>query len=163
MYFRNKLNVGLYLASALSFTSYKYFQCLPENSNIDTSQVRKPAIISKNYLQAKKKDELILIAGNGNKLLAQNISHHLGIELASVDMEYNFDGEVTCYINTSVNGKDVFIIQPCAYPVNDKMMELMLAISCAKRAGARKVTAVVPYFGYKVATLFYQSYYFFCL
>ena len=107
------------------------------------------ADINKERLQTKKKNELILIAGNGNKLLANNIAQHLGIELTPMDVDYNFDREIEININSTVNGKDVFIIQPCASPVNDKMMELMLAIACAKRAGARKVTAVVPYFGYK--------------
>jgi ribose-phosphate pyrophosphokinase len=59
------------------------------------------------------------------------------------------DGEVTCVVQEAIGGKDVFIIQPCANPVNDHIMEILLLTSCAKRSGALRVTAVIPYFGYK--------------
>jgi ribose-phosphate pyrophosphokinase len=59
------------------------------------------------------------------------------------------DGEVDCDIKDSVRGKHVFILQSCSAPVNDNIMEILLMISCAKRAGADRITAVIPYFGYK--------------
>jgi ribose-phosphate pyrophosphokinase len=59
------------------------------------------------------------------------------------------DGEVSIKIDSDVRGKDVVIIQPSANPVNDSIMELLLTISCARRAGANRIIAVIPYFGYK--------------
>ena len=59
------------------------------------------------------------------------------------------DGEVSVQLHDNIRGKDVYIIQPCAAPVNDSIMELLLAVSCARRSGARRVIAIVPYFGYK--------------
>lgn len=58
------------------------------------------------------------------------------------------DGEISIEINESIRGKDCFIIQTCAEPVNDNILELLLTITAARRSGAAKVTAVIPYFGY---------------
>jgi ribose-phosphate pyrophosphokinase len=66
-----------------------------------------------------------------------------------VNLLFPVDGEVTCVVQEPIDGKDVFIIQPCANPVNDHIMEILLLTSCAKRCGAERVTAVIPYFGYK--------------
>lgn len=59
------------------------------------------------------------------------------------------DGEVSIQVNTNMRGNDVFIVQSCAAPVNDSIMELLLTVSCARRSGAKRVIAVIPYFGYK--------------
>mmetsp|Transcript_15399 Transcript_15399/g.23211 ORF Transcript_15399/g.23211 Transcript_15399/m.23211 type:complete len:378 (+) Transcript_15399:90-1223(+) len=95
------------------------------------------------------KDDVVIIAGTGNKKLAHSIADKLGITPIRMKLKRFSDGEVSCRAMDSMRGKDVFIIQPCAAPVNDNMMELLLMISCAKRCGAMRVTAVVPYFGYK--------------
>mmetsp|Transcript_4617 Transcript_4617/g.7052 ORF Transcript_4617/g.7052 Transcript_4617/m.7052 type:complete len:377 (+) Transcript_4617:39-1169(+) len=95
------------------------------------------------------RDDVVLIAGTGNKKLASSIADELGINLAKMKLKRFSDGEVSFRAMESLRGKDVFIVQPCAAPVNDNMMELLLMISCAKRCGAMRVTAVVPYFGYK--------------
>ncbi len=79
-------------------------------------------------LQKMKREELVLISGSGNKILSQKIASHLGVELAPTSVSFNFDNEVTCHINTSVNGKDVFIIQPCAAPGNHYHIFLCLLL-----------------------------------
>jgi len=62
------------------------------------------------------------------------------------------DGEVTCMINESIRGKDVFCVQSCAPPVNDSVVELLLTVTALRRSGANTITAVIPYFGYKFHT-----------
>ena len=64
-------------------------------------------------------------------------------------MERFADGEVSVQILDNIRGKDVYIIQPCAAPVNDSIIELLLTVSCVRRSGARRVIAIIPYFGYK--------------
>ena len=99
--------------------------------------------------KANMKEDIVLVPGTGNKKLAFDIARELGVSPAPLKLKRFSDGEVSCRIMESMRGKDVFIVQPCANPVNDMMMELLLMISCAKRCGANRVTAVVPYFGYK--------------
>lgn len=93
--------------------------------------------------------EIAILSGTGNPKLSREISEKLGIPLTKIKLDRFSDGEVSCVLQEAVGGKDVFILQPCANPVNDHIMELLLMISCAKRSGALRVTAVIPYFGYK--------------
>lgn len=99
--------------------------------------------------QPNLKEDIVLVAGTGNKKLAFDIAKVLNVEPAPLKLKRFSDGECSCRVLQSMRGKDVFIVQPCGNPVNDNMMELLLMISCAKRCGANRVTAVVPYFGYK--------------
>jgi len=92
--------------------------------------------------------ELKLICGNANKALATEISNALGIELCDTAVERFNDGEVRVRIRETVRGADVFVIQPTCPPVNDHLMELLIIIDALRRASARKVIAVVPYYGY---------------
>lgn len=92
--------------------------------------------------------ELKLICGNANKALAIEISNALGIELCDTAVERFNDGEVRVRIRETVRGADVFVIQPTCPPVNDHLMELLIIIDALRRASARKVIAVVPYYGY---------------
>ena len=94
-------------------------------------------------------DQLVLISGNGHKGLAFDISHLLGVPLAKAQLSRFSDGEVSIAIEESLRGKNVFILQSCVAPVNDNIMELLLTVSCARREGANRVIAVIPYFGYK--------------
>ena len=91
----------------------------------------------------------VIISGSGNKPLTNKVCELLSVKPCDLKLKRFSDGEVSMKIYDSMRGKDVFIIQSCAVPVNDNMMELLLMISCARRCGARRVTAVVPYFGYK--------------
>jgi ribose-phosphate pyrophosphokinase len=92
--------------------------------------------------------ELKLICGNANKALATEISNVLGIELCDTAVERFNDGEIRVRIRETVRGADVFVLQPTCPPVNDHLMELLIIIDALRRASARKVIAVVPYYGY---------------
>jgi ribose-phosphate pyrophosphokinase len=91
----------------------------------------------------------LIMAGSGNKELANKVCDILNVTPSHLKLKRFSDGEVSLKMFDSMRGKDVFIIQSCAAPVNDNMMELLLMISCARRCGARRVICVVPYFGYK--------------
>lgn len=92
--------------------------------------------------------ELLLLSGNSNQPLAQEIADYLGIRLASVDSKRFSDGEISVKINENIRGKDVFIVQPTSAPANDNLLELILLIDAVRRASAKRITAVVPYYGY---------------
>jgi len=91
---------------------------------------------------------LMIFAGNANIPLAQRIAELLGTRLGKVSVETFSDGEICVEILENVRGRDVFIIQPTSQPCNDHLMELMVMIDAMRRASARRVTAVVPYYGY---------------
>jgi ribose-phosphate pyrophosphokinase len=90
-----------------------------------------------------------LISGTAHEGLSTELSKIVGMPLHQTTIKRFADGEVSIQFNENVRGHDVFIVQSCASPVNDNIMELLLSISCARRSGARRVIAVIPYFGYK--------------
>jgi ribose-phosphate pyrophosphokinase len=94
-------------------------------------------------------DSILIIQGSAHKKLAADVSELLDIPIGDVSISRFADGEVNVMINDSIRGKNVFIVQTCAAPVNDAVMELLLTVSCAKRSGARRINAIIPYFGYK--------------
>lgn len=89
-----------------------------------------------------------VFTGNSNQKLAKDIASHLRLSLGHITVNKFADGEVNVMINENVRGKDVYIIQPTSPPVNETLMELLLMISTMRRASARKITAVIPYYGY---------------
>eukprot|EP01038_Epipyxis_sp_PR26KG_P014249 gene14249-19122_t len=89
-----------------------------------------------------------LFTGNSNKQLATDIANHLGMSLGKIIVSHFADGEVNVMVNENVRGKDVYIIQSTCPPVNETLMELLLMISTMRRASARKITAIIPYYGY---------------
>ncbi len=89
-----------------------------------------------------------IISGNGNLPLARAISENLNIPLMDADVRRFADNEIFVEIHENVRGQDVFVIQPTAYPANDNVMELLVCIDALKRASAKRITAVVPYYGY---------------
>ena len=91
---------------------------------------------------------LRLLAGNANPELAKEIAGHLGIKLIDAQVGHFNNGEIQVMISESIRGKDIFIIQPTSQPVNDNLMELLIMTDACKRASARSVTAVVPYYAY---------------
>lgn len=91
---------------------------------------------------------LKIFSGNGNMSLAMEIAKVLGISLGKATVGKFADGEVNVQIHENVRGKDVYIIQPTCPPVNDNIMELLLMISTLNRASARRITVVIPYYGY---------------
>jgi len=92
--------------------------------------------------------ELKLLCGNANHPLTEEISYALGIDLCDAAVDRFSDGEVRVRIRETVRGADVFVIQPTCPPVNDHLMELLIIIDALRRASARKVIAVIPYYGY---------------
>jgi ribose-phosphate pyrophosphokinase len=91
---------------------------------------------------------LKIFTGNSNPALAKDIADQLGTSLGKITVNKFADGEVNVMVNENVRGKDVYIIQPTSPPVNETLMELLLMISTMRRASARKITAVIPYYGY---------------
>jgi ribose-phosphate pyrophosphokinase len=89
-----------------------------------------------------------LLAGNSNRTLAQAVSNHLDVPLTKAQVKRFPDNEVWVTIDENVRGEDVFVIQSTSYPANDNLMELLICIDALKRASAKRITAVMPYFGY---------------
>ncbi len=89
-----------------------------------------------------------LLSGNSNRPLAEAIAGYLGVTLTDADVKRFSDMEVFVEIHENVRGEDVFVIQSTSYSANDNLMELLVCIDALKRASARRITAVLPYFGY---------------
>ncbi|WP_426436736.1 ribose-phosphate pyrophosphokinase [Bradyrhizobium genosp. P] len=95
-----------------------------------------------------KNGSIKLVAGNSNPVLAQEIAKGLGLELTKAVVRRFADMEIFVEIQENVRGSDMFILQSTSYPANDLLMELLIITDALRRASARRITAVVPYFGY---------------
>lgn len=93
-------------------------------------------------------NELAIFTGNANVKLAKEIAKSLSAPLKKVFVGRFSEGEIRVQIKENVRGKDAFIIQPTCPPVNDNLMELLMLIDAARRASAKRITAVIPYYGY---------------
>ncbi|MGL5193055.1 MAG: ribose-phosphate pyrophosphokinase [Chroococcales cyanobacterium] len=91
---------------------------------------------------------LRLFSGSANIPLSQEVARYLGIDLGPMVRKRFADGELYIQIQESIRGCDVYLIQPSCYPVNDHLMELLIMIDACRRASARQITAVIPYYGY---------------
>jgi ribose-phosphate pyrophosphokinase len=89
-----------------------------------------------------------VFSGNANPELGKEICGHLDIPLSKVEVRRFSDGEIFVEIGENVRGTDVFVIQPTCPPVNDHLMELVIMVDALRRASARRITAVLPYYGY---------------
>lgn len=89
-----------------------------------------------------------LIAGNSNAPLAEAMAKHLGMDLTRASIRRFSDGEIFVEVEENVRGEDVFLIQSTSFPANEHIMELLITLDALKRASARRITAVIPYFGY---------------
>ena len=89
-----------------------------------------------------------IVAGNSNRPLAEAICNHLSIPLARASVRRFADMEVFVEIQENVRGQDVFILQSTSFPTNDHLMELLIMVDALRRSSARRITAVIPYFGY---------------
>lgn len=89
-----------------------------------------------------------LLSGNSNLPLSEAISACLSVKLTEADVKRFSDNEIWVEIKENVRGQDVFVIQSTSYPANDNLMELLISIDALRRASARRITAVIPYFGY---------------
>src|SRR6202049_3806230 len=92
--------------------------------------------------------DMKILACNGNRPLAEAISAYLKAPLTNASVRRFSDMEIFVEIHENIRGEDVFVIQPTSYPANDNLMELLVALDALKRGSARRVTAVVPYYGY---------------
>ncbi len=93
-------------------------------------------------------NNLMVLSGNANLDLAHEICRELNVPLGEMLVGRFSEGEVRVQIKDNIRGKDVFIIQPTCPPVNDNLMELLIIIDAARRASAKRITAVMPYYGY---------------
>ncbi len=89
-----------------------------------------------------------IVACNSNRLLAEAVAEALHIPLARASVRRFADMEIFVEIHENVRGEDVFVIQSTSYPANDNLMELLITVDALRRASARRITAVIPYFGY---------------
>jgi len=89
-----------------------------------------------------------ILAGNSNKSVAEAIAACLHLQLTNASVKRFSDMEIFVEIHENVRGEDVFVIQSTSYPANDNLMELLITLDALRRASARRVTAVIPYFGY---------------
>lgn len=105
-----------------------------------TLQPTSPSISPNNRLR--------LFSGSANIPLAQEVARYLGMDLGPMLYKHFADGEIYIQIQESIRGCDVYLIQPTCRPVNDHLMELLIMIDACRRASARQVTAVIPYYGY---------------
>ncbi len=90
----------------------------------------------------------VLFTGNANRALAQEMATSLGVDLGKASVGRFSDGEVTVEIQQNVRARDVFVVQSTCAPTNENLMELLIMVDALKRASARRITAVMPYFGY---------------
>jgi len=110
--------------------------------NIVSSKARGEALMS------AKNGSIKLVAGNSNPALAKSIAGELELPLTKAVVRRFADMEIFVEIQENVRGSDVFILQSTSYPANDHLMELLIITDALRRASARRITAVVPYFGY---------------
>src|SRR6187399_274442 len=89
-----------------------------------------------------------LVAGNSNRALSEAVGAYLQTPLAKADVRRFADMEIFVEIKENVRGADVFVVQSTSYPANDHLMELLIIMDALRRASARRITAVMPYFGY---------------
>ena len=123
------------------------------NASKDTTSNLPDAVLVLSATQKSEKaaylENFAILSGSTNSKLTRDICNIIGMVPADMDVTRFSDGEVSCVINESIRGKDVFCVQSCAAPVNDSIIELLLTVTALRRSGAASITAVIPYFGYK--------------
>ncbi|MBS3901606.1 MAG: ribose-phosphate pyrophosphokinase [Dethiobacter sp.] len=92
--------------------------------------------------------KLQIFSGTANMQLTEEIAEHVGVPLGQVEVKRFSDGEISIYIGESVRGSDVFIVQPISCPANENLMELLIMMDGMKRASAKSINTVLPYYGY---------------
>jgi ribose-phosphate pyrophosphokinase len=90
----------------------------------------------------------LIFSGSANQELSNEVASRLGTEIGKAKILRFADGECNIQIYESIRGKEVYIIQPTCPPVNENLVELLLLISTMKRTSARKITVIIPYYGY---------------
>ncbi|KAG5538812.1 hypothetical protein RHGRI_019382 [Rhododendron griersonianum] len=119
---------------------------------IGGEQVTFPSFLVSNQHEAdpfKKNDtRLRIFSGTANPALSQEIACYMGLELGKIKIKRFADGEIYVQLQESVRGCDVYLVQPTSPPANENLMELLVMIDACRRASAKNITAVIPYFGY---------------
>ncbi|KAL0550470.1 hypothetical protein IC582_014989 [Cucumis melo] len=136
------------------------FKCsLPESSRFGNGKPIVPILNERSlpeFLESarmgkpldRSNNRLKLFSGTANLALSQEVSRYMGLELSKVNIKRFADGEIYVQLKESVRGCDVYIIQPTCPPANENLMELFVMIDACRRASAKNITAVIPYFGY---------------
>ena len=104
--------------------------------------------VTPKQVEALGRRHLMLFAGRASRELANEVAGHLGIECGSVDIRDFANGETYARFGESVRGTDAFVIQAHSAPVNERIMEQLIMIDALKRASAKRISAVIPYYGY---------------
>lgn len=99
-------------------------------------------------INQKVREDFRLFAGRANPALAQEIAETLGVELGKISIGPFPNSETRVQIEESIRGTDIYLVQPTCEPANETLMELLITIDAMKRASARQITAIIPYFGY---------------
>jgi ribose-phosphate pyrophosphokinase len=99
-------------------------------------------------LELVTKKKLVLVGGRGHPELTSEVASSLGVPTADIDLSTFANGEIYCQYGESIRGADVFVLQSHGEPINDRLMEQLIMIDAAKRASAKRITAVVPFYGY---------------
>src|SRR5271169_5226136 len=98
--------------------------------------------------EANRARGMKLLAGNSNKALAEAVAQYLKLPFTKAQVRRFSDMEIFVEVQENVRGEDMFVIQSTSYPANDNLMEMLIMIDALRRASARRITAVIPYFGY---------------
>jgi ribose-phosphate pyrophosphokinase len=122
---------------------------IPLNAFKDLSVIRSATLTLQTALPSiTENNRLRLLSGSANPALSEEVARYLGMDLGPMVRKQFADGELYVQIQESIRGCDVYIIQPTCHPVNDHLMELLVMIDACRRASARQITAVLPYYGY---------------
>eukprot|EP00271_Cylindrocystis_brebissonii_P020055 TRINITY_DN6482_c0_g1_i1.p1 TRINITY_DN6482_c0_g1~~TRINITY_DN6482_c0_g1_i1.p1 ORF type:complete len:442 (+),score=52.03 TRINITY_DN6482_c0_g1_i1:198-1523(+) len=100
------------------------------------------------WKEGRSENRIRIFSGTANRQLAQEIACYMGLELGPIIIKKFADGEIYVQLQESVRGCDVFLVQPTCPPANENLMELLIMIDACRRASAKNITAVIPYFGY---------------
>ncbi|OEL31382.1 Ribose-phosphate pyrophosphokinase 1, chloroplastic [Dichanthelium oligosanthes] len=119
--------------------------CIPVSDRSLLTPVTLPVFWDPNM---RNDTRLRIFSGTANPSLSQEIASYLGLELGKINIKRFADGEIYVQLQESVRGCDVFLVQPTCPPANENLMELLIMIDACRRASAKNITAVIPYFGY---------------
>ena len=117
----------------------------PGAGSVATPRIGPSSVVGMEFTPRRR---LELVSGRSHPELAHDVAAQLGVTLGEANLREFANGEIHCRFDTSIRGSDVFIIQTHCGPVNDSLMEHLIMIDAAKRASAKRITAVCPYYGY---------------
>ena len=134
--------------SSVATATAEATQAAPEAGVATPAKVAEQPKSDKKPVPARRDDKLRIFCGTSNPALAKEVCDFLGLPLGQTFLTQFSDGEIYVQILENVRGADVFVVQPTCDPVSHNLMQLLLIIDALKRASARRITVVIPYFGY---------------